>query len=508
MKTMVPLRLALKDKGLLSHVLAGPSWLPWRALLIAAMGEPLTEDERPIFTRLTGRDWEPGTRVSELEIVAGRRGGKTRALAALATYLAALVDYSDVLILGETGVLLALAQDTRVATKILDFCEEDFASSPVLKQLVLGRSADTLRLSNSINIEVRPASFRKLRGPTYIALIADELAFWYVEDFYANPDIEIISAVTPGLLTTKGPIIMASSPYARRGVLWDTYNKHYGPKGSPAILVAKGTTCDFNPTIAQGEIERLLEKDPARNTAEYLAEFRTDIEAFVSLDIVNARVERSVFERPPNPRTEYVAFTDPSGGSQDSFSLAIGHYDHAKQVVVLDALREIPAPFSTEKAVEDLCATLRDYNVHVISGDRYAGLWPVEQFLRYNVIFEQAAQPKSDLYRDLVPFLNSQRIQLLDHPKLVGQLTSLERRVARGGRDSIDHPPGAGAHDDLANAVAGICAILREVSTYDDWSQAYSTDANDPKTAADNAAAFRRGRFTSFLRAQGMPWGI
>src|SRR6202042_2086798 len=121
MKTMVPLRLALKDKGLLSHVLAGPSWLPWRALLIAAMGEPLTEDERPIFTRLTGRDWEPGTRVSDLEIVAGRRGGKTRALAALATYLAALVDYSDVLILGETGVLLALAQDTRVATKILDF---------------------------------------------------------------------------------------------------------------------------------------------------------------------------------------------------------------------------------------------------------------------------------------------------------------------------------------------------------------------------------------------------
>jgi hypothetical protein len=33
------------------------------------------------------------------------------------------------------------------------------------------------------------------------------------------------------------------------------------------------------------------------------------------------------------------------------------------------------------------------------------------------------------------------------------QLTSLERRTARGGKDSIDHVPGA--HDDLANAVAG-----------------------------------------------------
>jgi hypothetical protein len=203
---------------------------------------------------------------------------------------------------------------------------------------------------------------------------------------------------------------------------------------------------------------------------------------------------------------EYFAFTDPSGGSQDSFALAIGHYDHRKQCVVLDALREIIAPFSTERAVEDLCATLRDYNIATIQGDRYAGAWPVEQFLRYNVIFEQAAQPKSDLYRDMVPFLNSQCIQLLDHTKLVGQLVSLERRVARGGRDSIDHPPGA--HDDLANAVAGLCAMLRETGTYEDWSVAYGASDDDPKQAEQNAAAWRRARFTSILRAHGMPWGL
>jgi hypothetical protein len=36
---------------------------------------------------------------------------------------------------------------------------------------------------------------------------------------------------------------------------------------------------------------------------------------------------------------------------------------------------------------------------------------------------------------------------------LANQLCGLERRTARGGRDSIDHAPGA--HDDLANCVAG-----------------------------------------------------
>ena len=60
---------------------------------------------------------------------------------------------------------------------------------------------------------------------------------------------------------------------------------------------------------------------------------------------------------------------------------------------------------------------------------------------------------KSDLYRDLLPQLNSGQVELLDLPRLTKQFCDLERRTARGGRDSIDHAPGA--HDDVANAVAG-----------------------------------------------------
>jgi hypothetical protein len=52
--------------------------------------------------------------------------------------------------------------------------------------------------------------------------------------------------------------------------------------------------------------------------------------------------------------------------------------------------------------------------------------------------------------------LNSGRIELLDHKRLVAQLCGLERRCARGGRESIDHAPGA--RDDLINAVAGVAA--------------------------------------------------
>ena len=46
---------------------------------------------------------------------------------------------------------------------------------------------------------------------------------------------------------------------------------------------------------------------------------------------------------------------------------------------------------------------------------------------------------------------------ILDHPRLIAQPCGLERRTARSGKDSIDHAPGA--HDDIANAVAG--ALVR-----------------------------------------------
>ncbi len=54
--------------------------------------------------------------------------------------------------------------------------------------------------------------------------------------------------------------------------------------------------------------------------------------------------------------------------------------------------------------------------------------------------------------------LNSGRVELLATPRLEVQLCALERRTARGGRDSIDHPPGG--HDDVANAVAGVLVDL------------------------------------------------
>jgi hypothetical protein len=452
------MRKALSDPKLLGNALKGDSWRPWRTLLIAAMGEELTNDERALFKTLTGREHEPLQRVDEFAAVIGRRGGKSRAMSVLATFISGLCDHSDALVPGERGVLLCVALDQKVAKIILDYAQALFEGSPILRQLIANRTQDAIELTNGVSLEVRPASFRKLRGPTYIAVIADELAYWYTESSYANPDTEILTAVEPGLATTGGPLILASSPYAKTGVLWEVYRNHHGAKGDARTLVAYGASRVFNPTLPQRVIDRALEKDRPRALAEYMAEFRSDIEGFIALEVVEACVG-DYREQQPVTGTSYRAFVDPSGGSNDSFTLAVSHKDYRSGCVVIDAVRECRPPFSPEQVVEDFAALLKSYRITRVTGDRYAGEFPRELFRKHGISYELATQTKSELFRDFLPMLNSVRVALPRNDRLMAQIVGLERRVSAGGRETITHADHG--HDDLANAVAGAAALSR-----------------------------------------------
>jgi hypothetical protein len=169
-----------------------------------------------------------------------------------------------------------------------------------------------------------------------------------------------------------------------------------------------------------------------------------DIESFINREAVEACIAWDVRARAPMQSVRYYAFVDPSDGSADSMSLAIGHRED--DIVVVDALREIKPPFSPDSVVGEFSALLKSYRVGKITGDRYAGEWPREHFREHGIIYEPAQKPKSDLYRDLLPVINWRKLA----------------RTARGGRDSIDHAPGA--HDDLANVVAGLAAVAKRGS--------------------------------------------
>jgi hypothetical protein len=502
MKPAISLRNALADPKLLGGVLIGPSWEAWKVLLTASVGERLSPSERELFERFTGRAHEPGQRIEEAAFIIGRRGGKDRAASVLAVYIAALVDWSLVLARGERGLVLCIGPDSKQAAITRNYIEGVFDASPVLSSLVTNRTADTIELSNQIAIEVRAANFRRLRGTTCVAVIATEAAFWLNDETTTrNADTEILTAVRPALATTGGPLIMITTPYARRGEIWECYRRHFGPQGDPLILVAQGTSRDFNPTLSPRVVERALERDPAAASAEYLAQFRSDIESFVSREVVEACITFGCHERAPLQGIIYTGFVDPSGGSADSFTLAIAHREGEHGV--LDALRERRPPFSPEDVVQEFAELLKSYGVRKVRGDRYAGEWPRERFKAHGITYEPSEKTKSQIYTEALPLLNSSRVELLDHPRLISQLCGLERRTARGGRDSIDHPPNS--CDDIANAAAGALVLVAgQLSKAEKWSRFANADIGpalpSPGVLPTSAYVYSARRFGGFWR--------
>jgi hypothetical protein len=58
-----------------------------------------------------------------------------------------------------------------------------------------------------------------------------EVAYWFGDEQSSNPDKEILDAIRPTLATTSGPLVCIGSPYARKGEMYATHQRHFGPHG-------------------------------------------------------------------------------------------------------------------------------------------------------------------------------------------------------------------------------------------------------------------------------------
>ncbi len=440
---------AMSDPLILGRGFDGPSWEPWKdvARVLGGGDAPRNED---LVRRCTGGRPLPTDPVREAFLICGRRAGKSYFTAALATHQACLERY--VLKPGEMGTLMVLAADRKQARVLMRYIKANFQNSELLSHMIARDTQTEIELSNGITIEITTANYRTLRGYTVVGAICDELAFWRSEDS-SNPDTEVLNALRPAMATVPNArLLCISSPYSRRGELWKAYQRDFGKDGD--VLVWQAASTVMNPQLPQSIIDAAYQKDPVSAAAEYGAEFRGDLETFLIPEAVEACVTAGLRERPAAQGVAYHAFLDFAGGSgNDSATLAIAHAEGDTQV--LDVVREIRPPFSPQLACEEFAATLHLYGVSAATSDKWGGQFPVEQMRKFGVRLEPSARPKSDLYLALLPLVNSGAVALLDHARLLAQLVGLERRTGRG-RDHVDHAPGA--HDDVANAVAGALA--------------------------------------------------
>lgn len=446
---------ALADPNLFGALTAFRDLSTWRAWLVfvrAVYGLPLSAEDIGVFQKHTQRAAPRPGGYPEAVAITGRQSGKSQLVAAIGAYEAA-----QAALRGDRGVFVPLiAQDFRGAQRsLMSYARAAFDSGPVLQQARVRETADSLELAGGVVLAVYPCRPAAVRGIRAAAVLIDELAFFIATDGRPT-DREMLRAVRPCLATTAGRLFVLSSPYGASGMLWDLHRQHYGRDESP-VLVWQATAPEMNPLLPADYLDRMRDDDPEAYRSEVLGEFRAGLATLFDPEALDACVMSGRRELPPAAGISYRAFADPSGGRADTFTLAVGH--RAGERAIVDAMRAWKPPFNPAAAVAEAAATLKAYGVSRVSGDRYAGEWPREAFRAAGIEYDVASEDRSALYLGLLPVVNAGAVELLDLPDAMRELRGLERRRGTAGRDRVDHRPGA--HDDRANAIAGLVSLLR-----------------------------------------------
>jgi hypothetical protein len=447
----------------------GATWAPWFTILGGLYGEPLDAAERDAFLRWAGLSQYhcPRGGWRNCTIIAGRQSGKTSAAAVIAIYEAAIrpvpEDQRD-------AFVVVMGQDLRSARRVgFQTIRTLIKSSPLLSRLIVSETADTLELENGVRLTVLPCRPAALRGLRCRAVILDELAYFQSSD--DRPlDREAWFAAVPTISTTGGRIIAISSAGSPSGLMYDWFEKYYG-SASPEMLVLRAPTSELNPTIDAAYLARIEREDPELFDAEFGAQFRAPRSALLEAEVINRALMPDVREVPPRDGILYDAFCDMSGGRSDEAALAIGHRvkRDEESAVVVDLLRAWSPPFDPADVVSEIGGLLRRYRLREVTGDRFGAEWVVGEFKRRGLTYRSADEAKSGLYRTLLAAMNARQVALPADAELVRQLRGLQRRMARSGREFIDHP--SGQRDDRANVIAGVVhQILNRDAGVIEWS--------------------------------------
>jgi hypothetical protein len=460
---VISLHAAMVSPDLLGGTFGAPSWATWRVVAKVLDGERLGASDLALFARLSGRTRQPEA-IKELYCAVGRRGGKSLFTAGCAIHASALTDYSAVLAPGQRPVVAVVASTADQARVLLGYIAGLCHASEAIEAEIVRETASSVEFANGNTCEVHVGNFRTIRGRTFALVLLDELAFLR-SDESALPDVELRRAALPGLLP-GGRIIGISSPWARRGLLYQMHARHYGQDASN-ILVLRANTLTMNPLFDAQVIADAEAEDIILARTEYGGQFREDLQQFLDDATIDRSICAGVSERAPlshlpnGTAIRRAAFADLSGGRHDWAAMSIAHPDGDR--AVQDAVRMVPSPHSPQVAIEQFAAVLKQYKLTTVTADGYAGNFATDEFAKHGINCVRSELDRSGIYLAMLPMFAAGRVDLLDHPRLIHELRSLERLVRAGGRERVDHPPSG--HDDVVNASLGALQLVSRAAT-------------------------------------------
>jgi hypothetical protein len=369
------------------------TWRHWSIALKCLYGLPLKKQRsRELVRQCTGRPALelPAGGFSTALFLVGRRSGKSRISAVIGAYEALFGGHEKRLAKGESGIIPIISPSRYQSTIVWNYLKAIF-DVPLLKEELVSVQENNfqqcLELRNGLEIRILTGDWRTVRGPSIVTAILDELCFFgLTEESKVRSDSELIRALRPALLTTRGKLIGISSKYSRKGWAYQQWLRQHGsnngvsPSFTPAwsTLVWDSPSKVMNPTLPQSEIDAAYLEDPAAARSEFGGEWRDDVSAYVDRALVESLVIKGRKELLPRSECAYVAFSDLSGGRHDEAALAIAHKEGRK--VILDFLRAWRPPFNPYTTIREQTQELKRFGLLRVTGDNYSAEFVSEAF--------------------------------------------------------------------------------------------------------------------------------
>lgn len=392
--------------------------------------------------------------------VCGARAGKSFVLGGLRLLHLALTVPLTTLAAGEVAVALIVAPDVRLGRQVLRYALGAAESSPDIKRRIVSKTADGFlirRPDGHVSVEVLPATRggSAVRGRSLVGAVLDECAFFRDSTYQVN-DVELYRAVGPRILQ-GGQLVIASTPWAEQGLLWDFFKRNYGHPVD-AICAHAPTLLLRNDEHTRSYVEREQARDPANAAREFGAEFMsTGGDAFFDGAAITAAIE----ERP-----EAALHSAPSVGADfgfrsDSSALVVACREPApaQRIVVTAVAEEVPKkgePLKPSAVVASFATLTKAAGADCIIADahyRQAIAEHLETSGLALISAPEGANGKADTYQVVRALLREGRVRIPNHERLVRQLREVTARPTAGGGISIVSPRWrTGGHGDLVSA--------------------------------------------------------
>lgn len=432
--------------------------------------------ELELYKLMTGFDYsEDGIAkaANRINLIVGRRGGKTTLAAIVAIYSTLKINWRPYLTKTPVATVLVLSHSVDLSEEILDILKQLVEGSQVLNLLRNLKKKNTTKIFHlkvpflkdgdkveysNVRVKVGAASKKTTRGSAVCTLLCDEVAFWNLAEESAEPDHEILRAARMSLLQFRehGTIIKMSSPGIKQGVLYDEWQKREDLKND--YIQFKAPSWVWNTILGVNEFKAEHRLDPEGFDTELRANFVDSISNFILPEFVDMCITRGVTFNPPSDdgKTIYSAAID-AAFKGDRFGFSIVGYNEKR--VTMYALKywegSKKAPVQVHEVASYIRTVCRQYGLNEVVSDQYSFQPMRELFLQYgiNLVENTFTLPyKRKIYFGLKRLIHNQQIDLLDIPLLAKEIKELVVEQTASGQIRIGHPQGGS--DDLSDATA------------------------------------------------------